>query len=876
MRTSTALVVALLISLLLAASVVPARSHEADTTRAPTAGLHALREATPASTPPPIVEPATATVPTLHAGASAGPSQSRFPHPGPIPASGPTPSYVGHYYAGSVYNATPFNSTQLSAKIHVPLDLPQGTDFYYVLLSVWDDASSYDQVGYANANGVWGFTYSSTDYCASNYYFSPDAYALTPGVTYTFSMEIASGSVTFNGTDPTGSVVFTYQQYTGGHHFVNAGFYDCNGTSYYDLTDYEEVYQTNNSVPPYVFYFSANTADGSTFAGWSGWESFPFPPGITVLVAGADTTIANTAFDLQVVSSPSSVLMVVNTSARTFNATVAAVGLVPNGSIGLWLYTLPNGWIASLSVGSGTPPFTTLVTFTVPGNSSIGNYSVGVAGGDPAGAWNQVTVFVEIVPGISLRVVVTPHPFADVGQSITIAVAAGGGIGGLIYSWSGVPSGCTGSGTSFPCVPSNAGTYPIVARAHDVGGDTGVSPTFLLLVYPDPVVTLLASPLQLDTEQTVQWFAGVTQGSGGYTYVWTGLPPGCTATTGIATCVVHAAGTYNASVRVTDSAGFSVTSGGVSVLVIPSPLLTVAASTLTADVHQPLWVNASATGGLGGFTYVWTYLPTGCSATGNRTLCSFETAGGYYVSVEARDAGGYTTLPVKTYLVISPEATVHLTAAPASLDLGQSTILATAVDGGAPGYHYEFVGLPAGCSAGDVTQVACRPNATGSYANITAIVTDANGFVFSDSLDLTVYALPTLTADVAPSSVTAGSGVTFTTVVTGGAGGALFAWQNLPGGCGATQQANVSCAPPGPGTYHVTVKVTDLNGASANASVVLTVHPVPTPWTTVGILLVVGIVVAAAVAAALVLRRRRAAARAADPSDAPAPAGEND
>ncbi|HEY6238219.1 MAG TPA: hypothetical protein VIZ68_03425, partial [Thermoplasmata archaeon] len=325
-------------------------------------------------------------IPTIHVGPGTGATPSRWPHPGPVQAVGPRPAFAGHYYAGSVYNATPFNSTHLSAKIHVPLDRPQSTDFYYVLLSVWDDASSYDQVGFANANGVWGFTYSSTDYCASNYFFSPDAFELTPGVTYNFSMFLSGGSVTFNGTDPSGVVVFTYQQFTGGSSFVNQGFYDCNGTSYYDLTDYEEVYQTNNSAPPYVFYFTSNVADAHPFSGWGPWDTPPLPAAISVLVQGPDTTIANTPFDLQIVSTPSSVLMVVNASPRSFNFTVRAVSLVPNGSIPLWIYSLPGAWSGSVSRASGTPPVTSVVNFTVPGSSSVGNFTVGIAAGDPAGA----------------------------------------------------------------------------------------------------------------------------------------------------------------------------------------------------------------------------------------------------------------------------------------------------------------------------------------------------------------------------------------------------------------------------------------------------------------------------------------------------------
>jgi hypothetical protein len=91
---------------------------------------------------------------------------AQYPHPHPPAAVGP--SYYGHFYAGSVYNDVNATATQLSTTIQIPLDVAQATDFYYVILSIWDNASSYDQLGFANSGGIFGVAYSTTDYCANN------------------------------------------------------------------------------------------------------------------------------------------------------------------------------------------------------------------------------------------------------------------------------------------------------------------------------------------------------------------------------------------------------------------------------------------------------------------------------------------------------------------------------------------------------------------------------------------------------------------------------------------------------------------------------------------------------------------------------------
>jgi YVTN family beta-propeller protein len=214
------------------------------------------------------------------------------PHPDTIPASGP-PSFNGHYYAGSVYSGSSESVTDLHVELQVPNAIPDSSSFYYVILSVWDNAGSYDQIGFSNDYGTWGLTYSTTSYCAGTYYYDPDAQTLNQGQDYLFEMSISSGYVdlsAFYASNAT--LVWSYSVDTGATSFQVAEYYSCDSSSYYDYTDYEEVYQTAGAFVPYDLFFTNNSADGSLVSSWSEFL-VSAPSGVYVLISGANVTIVN-------------------------------------------------------------------------------------------------------------------------------------------------------------------------------------------------------------------------------------------------------------------------------------------------------------------------------------------------------------------------------------------------------------------------------------------------------------------------------------------------------------------------------------------------------------------------------------------------------
>jgi hypothetical protein len=211
-------------------------------------------------------------------------------------------SYGGHWYAGSVYSGTAALTSWVLTEISVPsATSPDSSEFYYVLLSIWDSAGSYDQVGFAGDSGVWGLTYSYTTGSCSNptYVYNPDALNLVPGQEYLFAITTVSGPGTWieaYSVSSTGGItlVFSLHAPTGAANpgLEQEGFY----CGYYDYTDYEEVYGTTTYTQPepygapggFQWYFHENCYGSSgcnTFTPWTAWKSSNAPPGTAASIS---------------------------------------------------------------------------------------------------------------------------------------------------------------------------------------------------------------------------------------------------------------------------------------------------------------------------------------------------------------------------------------------------------------------------------------------------------------------------------------------------------------------------------------------------------------------------------------------------------------
>ena len=302
-------------------------------------------------------------------------SPNSAPHSAPIPVNGGSspPTVRSHWYAGGVMtsSAKTMHTRTVSTELTVPeANISSETNqFYYVLMSVWDNTGSYDQIGMANSFGVWGFTFSFTSYCAQNYYYNPDLFTLTPGATYTFTMELNDGELYF--------VAYEGQSYVGGLSVINDATsfnvswgYTCEGNTYYDFTDYEEVYYTQQKTPDFAMAFAGTTANGHTInmVGFTAGT----PARVQVFTGSGTVTIANVEFEMQFGTGYQGVVILSHASkAYTFEVSVVRLDGKPRLSV---CSALTSGWGLRGWTGAKSPPFTSSITITIPKGTHIGTY----------------------------------------------------------------------------------------------------------------------------------------------------------------------------------------------------------------------------------------------------------------------------------------------------------------------------------------------------------------------------------------------------------------------------------------------------------------------------------------------------------------------
>lgn len=424
---------------------------------------------------------------------------------------------------------------------------------------------------------------------------------------------------------------------------------------------------------------------------------------------------------------------------------------------------------------------------------------------------------------------------ADSGQSLTITAPTSGGAGGYVYTWKGLPPGCTG--TSYrvvSCLPTGLtvnSTYNVSANVTDRNGGTAVGAVLAYVVDSDPKVwTPIASRSTVEGGAQVNLTSKAANGSGGYVWTWTGLPPGCASQDSPAlTCVpagLAGNSTYAIAAQVADTNGFKVTSGTVPLLVITSPSLgTPVANVSSVDLGQSFRLNVTAGGGTGGYIFRWWGLPSGCSsANAPSIVCTptgLTTNSTARIFVNLTDANGLTAssgflfLPVNLDPVVSP-----VSVAPAGVDAGQNVTFSVTVTRGAGLYRFQWTGLPAGCVSSNAPQLRCSPSAALITQNTTyqvgVTVTDAAGFAVSaPTSPVEVDVLPTVSAVWAsPHALDSGQTVVLSVNATGGSGAYTFGWWGLPSGCASLDLRVLTCTPTASNqnaTYALWVTVTDGN-----------------------------------------------------------------
>ncbi len=358
------------------------------------------------------------------------------------------------------------------------------------------------------------------------------------------------------------------------------------------------------------------------------------------------------------------------------------------------------------------------------------------------------------IPPQPVVTAVTPNPVDTNGTAVA----------DVTYNWAGSGSGPsltwamwqgffvdfqngTANGTSFTApfywsgsftFPSYVpGTYTIYAAETDFFGvygfnytDFTVNSSLVVTPSPNPVETELVSGAAM-----VHFSAGVvTGGTPAYSYLWSfgDLTP-----TSLLASPYHnytAAGSYTASLNVTDvGGGFNNTS--IPVTVYPALVASATSNVTATDVNLPVAFTGSATEGKSGYTYAWTFGDGGTSTSQNPSH-TYATAAPETVTLTVTDALGFTATSSFS-LTVNPALVGTLTLNTNSTTTGTTIYLNASKTGGTGPYTYawNFGDSSSGtlalethsyASAGTYTVSLTITDAMGQHVTKTATVTVSN------------------------------------------------------------------------------------------------------------------------------------------------------
>ena len=627
---------------------------------------------------------------------------------------------------------------------------------------------------------------------------------------------------------------------------------------------------------------SAGLAYSTTLAASGGvspytWSSTNLPAGLAIsaagILSGTLSQSGNYNFGVTVWDS--------QTSVATQNYTLLVATGSPLTIVTQSLNTCVPGNFCStqIVVSGGAPPY----KFTVPANANLDGLSLssaGVLSGTPAsGGTFTFTVTVTdqqtsrqqgysltVIPNLLINTGSLPN--GTVGTNYGSALSASGGQPPYLWSLASgsgpLPGGLTldSLGGNIYGSPTAAGTFNLSVQVSD-GQQTSPAHAFTIVIAPLITGPLtISSPSQLPAGMAGAAYSQTLSANGGSgPYTWSNasgtMPAGLSlSSTGAITGTPTAAGTFNFSVTVSDTANNSST--GAFTLVIASP------NTVSLITPNPLPNGAVGVTYnypiqvLGGnppyfFSITSGQVPPGLTfdAT-NGTINGLPTqAGSFAIVLNVQDSGGSAgtsggSIPGSpsakqaspanvtsnyTIQIVGPggfQITTPQNLPPATMGVVYTTPFAAA--GGAAPYKWQLVTgtLPAGLSlssAGVVTGIATQAG----LASIVVKATDSTGATATGAFQLQAINpnLPFL--NPTPPLPPATEGQPYQAGFTAVGGHTPYTWSlatgSLPPGLSLdTAAGTVTGTPAQSGSYPFTVKIVDSKQVSATQTFTLRVN----------------------------------------------------
>ncbi|CAN5913662.1 hypothetical protein BH11BAC7_BH11BAC7_08790 [soil metagenome] len=410
------------------------------------------------------------------------------------------------------------------------------------------------------------------------------------------------------------------------------------------------------------------------------------------------------------------------------------------------------------------------------------------------------------VDSATVNVTVANNIVVDAGLPDSICSGASTvltGTGGTNYSWSSTPfSTMNGANTATPTVtPSVTTTFTV--NVSNQYGCTGLDSVTVM-------VRSLPVPNAGADDDICIGGSTILNGSGGTNYTWAG--PNITSGSTTATPTVAPTATAEYTMTLTDAYGCQNSdSVDVSVHALPNA---------DAGVDQTICGNNCASLlASGGTQYAWTPAATLSSPNTAATQACPQTAEIYVVNVT--DAFGCMNTDTVKVVVASP---LTVTASPdVSVCPGNAGAISVAASGGDNG-PYNYAWQPASSVANPSAQsTTATPTVTTNY---TVTVTDNCGSIaVIDSVTITVYPTPQISATPDITSGCAGFCVTFTGASNPAAASCTYDFgdQTTASTCQASHCYNTA------GSFAITYTINDINGCPATIIYPAMINAFPVP-----------------------------------------------
>jgi len=517
------------------------------------------------------------------------------------------------------------------------------------------------------------------------------------------------------------------------------------------------------------------------------------------------------------------VITITNPSVTTGTAGVAfSQSFTQSGAIGTATFSTSSALPAGLTLSpggllSGTP-------------TQTGTFPIVVTVTDANGCTGSGAVYNLIIQCQSITVTAPSANSGTAATPFSAAFTQSGALGTATFSLASgtLPNGLTlAADGTLSGTPLQTGSFTVTVKVTDSNGCTGTSASYTLTIACQ--VITVSHPAVMSGTVGVPFSQQYTQsgGIGATTFSLSGgtLPNGVTlASNGTLSGTPTQPGSFPITVTATDSNGCS--GSNTFTLTIACQVITVTnPSNAAGTVGTPFSASFAQSGGIGSVTFSLASgaLPNGVALASNGTLSGTPTQSGTFtVTVTATDANGcsgtsapYTlTIACQVITVTNPSNAAGTVGTPFSASFAQSGGIGTVTFSLATGT------LPNGVTLASNGTLSGTPTQPGTFT-VTVTATDANGCSGTSAAYTLTIACQTITVtdpSVAAGTVDAPFSQTFTESGAIGVANFSLASGTLPAGLTLSTTGILSGTPQAPGTFTITVTVTDANGCSGTSA----------------------------------------------------------